>query len=291
MSKTALRVSPDGTKEMVKIEEINQTNRCDHFICGGKNPHTGQLCEVEVTPVLRKDAPHFRGIMPHIPGCPNDESEAATIIQHLDVTGRTTTIDALLTICGRGEHEGNKGEPRHRDTKPVSGGETEDVEDEVHARRILRKARNPKNLKELCALLVKSDLNALYANIPIGDIIVDHRNVHEYRQKGLRDGQMAVILCSRIKTKYIDKLVPEDRKYKGVILRDAYSYEDREYPLLLFIDGSNAVKSKIFGAPKGNIIAIFGRWHPISPDTPNVCVCDHIYDGQVFVATKDFFAQ
>lgn len=291
MSKTALRVLPDGTKEMVNIEEIDQMNRFDHFICGGENPHTRQICEVEVTPVLRRDAPHFRAIKAHIPGCLNDESEAATIIQHLDITGRTTTIEALLTICGRGEHEGNKGEPRHRDAKPASGGETEDVEDEVHARRILRKARNPRNLKELCALLVKSDLNDLYTNVPIGDIIVDHRNVHEYRQKGLLDGQMAVILCSRIGIKYINKLVPTDRKNKGVILGDAYSYEDREDPLLLFIDGSKAVNSKIFGAPRGNIIAIFGRWHPISPDTPNVCVCDHIYEGQVFVATKDFFAQ
>lgn len=289
MAITALRLLPDGTTEKVRIEEIVEANRYDDYICDGQNPRTGQPCRAAVFPVMREGAPYFRVNVRHICGCSNDESEAATIRRHLDVTGRTTTIADLMAACGRAEREGNERRLSHRDVEPVTGNETDHVDDDDNDRRIIREARNPKNLKEICALLIKSNLNDIYTQVPVGDLIVDHRNVNEYRQNGLRDGQMAVVLCSRIGRKRIDALVPE-RVNEDVIVGDAYAYEDRATPLLLFIDGSKAAYRKIFDSPKGNIIAIFAKWHS-HPDAPNAYVCDHINAGQVFVAARSFFDQ
>lgn len=289
MADTALRLLPGGQTEKVRIEEITEENRHDNYICDGINA-SGQLCGAAVYPRISGNRPCFCvGVRysRHICGCPNDETEAAQIIRHLDVTGRNTTIEDLMVSFGRVEGEGDRMRRGPRVTGPAARNAEGHAADTVDDRRIEHEARNPRNVREFTALLIRSNLSDTYAGTSIGKLIVDHRNVDVYRQDGLYDGQTAVVLCKRLGPKYLDKLVP-GRLHGDVIVGDAYAYEDQEPPLKLVIDGSAEANNKIFHAPKRNIIAIFAKWHQ-HPTYPNTYTCEHIHAGQVFAAPSNFF--
>lgn len=287
MSETALRLNADGTTERVHITEVTDRNRYDKYICDGKNPWTGELCKAEMIPVIKGEKPCFRVKFKHICNCPNDESEAAVIKRHLDVTGRSTTIANLLDVFGKSTPAKECSASRTRATKSSgekTTGEKEEIEDE---REHKREARDPRNLKELCALLVKTDLQDPYAGVPVRDTIVDHRDVDEYREGGLSDGQMTVVLCKRTSKDRLNKLFPL-RNPRDVVLCDAYAYDDRADPLLFVINGSRPAMQKIFKAPRDHIIAVFSRWHS-HPTNPHVYICEPIEIGQFFSANASFF--
>ena len=285
MATEALRILADGTTEKININDIGKEDRDVTYICSGKT--NGKLCGIKMIPVFG-ETPYFRSAPDcrHICDCPFDESETAVIKRHLDVTGSKTTIETLLSAFSKGEKQARKKQVSQGTGAKTAEKDAEKQEKE-ESRRIIREARDPRNLKELCALLTKTDLDEPYAGIPVRDSIVDHRTVKAYREHGLSDEQMAVVLCGRISKDRLDKCFP-GRAPQAIVLRDAFSFEDKAAPLLFELRTGSAVKQKIFAAPSDHIIAVFAQWHP-HPTNPRTYFCDQIQVGQVFAANKDFF--
>jgi len=288
MAKEALRVLLDGTTENVSGTAINEGNKKDKYICCGRHRSTNQLCGAHMIAYKRGEDDYYFRVAPddhHMIDCPCDESEAAIIIKHMDVTGSNTSPEELYSDFDQERQEGRK-ERNERKVygKSREGGDKEKEETDTD-RPIKRAAKKPSNLKEFCAVLAKSNLDDTYSGIPIMELIVDHRNISTYRKEGFRDGQVAVVLCAKIGMDRINKVLP-DREPNTVVLGDAYSYVDRAEQLLFVINGSYRAKQKIFGAKKQDIIAIFGRWYQVSP---NVYACDPIKEGHVFVTRSSFF--
>ncbi|WP_458407293.1 hypothetical protein [Anaerotignum sp.] len=285
MAEKAFHVLKDGSIVEVLIGNVTDEIKHDIFLCSGCEG----ACKAEVIPVREGPRPCFRikRGQHHKSGCQNDESLAAQIRRVLDHTGHTTSIEELYELFDRPQVEVVKKEKR-KGTKENKVNDQDDEEEFDDIRAIQRELKNPKNLRELCALFSKSSLDDIYAGMKIGDIFLDHRNIADIRKKGIPEGQLAIVLCAKISVERIKKLVPEVPD-QAIVLGDAYSYADKEKQLLCIIPCTANAKRIIFNSDsKKKIIAVFGRWHQ-DPFNKSVYTCEPIKEGRVFCAEESFY--
>jgi len=289
MTETAIHVLEDGSEEETKIEDVTDAMAHDTYLCNG----CGGTCRVEMYAVSNGKEPHFhtKRNQHHAFGCDNDHSIAAQIVRSLDHTGSTTSMEELLDKFIRAhlededeEHgKGDKGKKGKGDGKPKGAGD--DGEDKT----ILREPRNPRNIRELCALFSKKYLDDTYAGLRIGDIFFDHRNIASARKEGLPDDKLVIVLLAKISNKRREDLklnVPEG----AIVLGDAYSYVDKEKQLFFIIPCASAsVRKSILSARSSSIISVFCKWRKFSADKENVYICDPINEGQFFCAEENFY--
>lgn len=301
MTKTAIHVLEDGSEEEIKIEDVTDAMAHDTYLCNG----CGGTCRVEMYAVRNGKEPHFhtKRNQHHASGCDNDHSIAAQIVRNLDHTGKDITAEDLFEkISKTKSEEGGSGKKRGTGPKDddVDGFDSdEDFDDD---RPINRKSRNPANLKEVCALLSRKDIDDTYAGVLVRDMFVDHRNIREIRKDGLPEEKPVIILLGQISLKRINSLgliVPD----YAIVLGDAYSYADRDEQLICIIKCTMAARKKIFGIKdkkkeetkkKDNtkkekkIIAIYGKWKK-DPLNPGAYICEKIDVNQVFLAEEKFY--
>jgi len=289
MTETAIHVLEDGSEEETKIEDVTDAMAHDTYLCNG----CGGTCRVEMYAVRNGKEPHFhtKRNQHHASGCDNDHSIAAQIVRSLDHTGSTTSMEELLDKFIRAhlededeEHgKGDKGKKGKGDGKPKGAGD--DGEDKT----ILREPRNPRNIRELCALFSKKYLDDTYAGLRIGDIFFDHRNIASARKEGLPDDKLVIVLLAKISNKRREDLklnVPEG----AIVLGDAYSYVDKDKQLFFIIPcASGHVRKSILSTKSSSIISVFCKWRKFSADKENVYICDPINEGQFFCAEENFY--
>lgn len=285
MAEKAFRVLKDGSTVEIEIGNVTDEIKHDMFLCNGCEG----TCKAEVIPVRGGPRPCFRikRGQHHKRGCKNDESLAAQIRRALDHTGNKTSMEELYELFNRPQVEAAKKEKRKGPKENKVNDQDEDKEfDDI--KTIRRELRNPKNLRELCALFSKSNLDDRYAGRNIGDIFIDHRNIADIRKNGIPEGQLAIVLCAKISVERIKKLIPEVPKH-AIVLGDAYSYVDKDKQLIFIIPCTANAKRIIFNPDsKKNIIAVFGRWHQ-DPFNKNVYTCEFIKEGKVFCAEESFY--
>jgi len=264
-----------------------------------------ETCGVKVEPFQTTNAIFFRAKrgQKHKLGCECDDTDAGKIVYNLDHVGRDITPEDLFEKFSKSKpEEENESKKTNKGTKIICINYSDDDKDFEDERAIKRETRDPRNLRELCALLSKKEPDDMYAGICVGDMFVDHRNIAEIRRNGIPEGKPVVILLSQISRKKIDSLkmtVPE----QAIVLGDAYAYADNDKQLICIVQGSLAARRKIFGiddkkkkeSDKRNtakkvkkIIAIYGIWTK-DPSNEGVFICEPINVGQVFCAEEKFY--
>jgi len=254
MATVAKCISKDGVDKgtVNVVEEPNSIDREDSFYCVGNNDN-GVCCGVEVRPVIKdleggkgngfRVRPGFR----HIDGCSADKSRTTKIIRHLDVTGNNTQLEKLLSKFNKGKVKRKKRIPPYV-VPPTEGGENE-MEPRDDDRPIQLEAKEPSNLMEMCALLSRCDTDAEYAGYKVGDVFIDRRSIGKVRESGITEGQIAVVLCSKMSIERINELNFELVKKAGgkyaVVLQDAYSYAQNEPPTFFIVPCTRSAKKKI----------------------------------------------
>lgn len=289
MAEKAFHVLKDRSEEEIEISMVTDEIVYDQFLCSGCNG----TCRAEVYPVRNGLKPHFhtRKNQHHQPNCSNDHSIAALIARSLDRTGSTTSIEELFDLFSREEsetesNEHKSGERKERRERGNNAKNGEEIDDD---RPILHEARNPRNLKEVCALFSKSFPDDIYAGLRIGDIFIDHRNIADIRKEGVPGEKPVILLLSKISNPRREALnlkVPDD----AIVLGDAYSYVDRDQQLFCVVRyKSKKIRSKILASKPGTIIAVFAKWKKNSSDKEGVYICDPIAKGQFFCAEEEFY--
>lgn len=291
MAKTAFWVINNKTLQRVDIDSITDSTRHNRFICDGKCEGSGELCGAPVSAVIRGPRHCFR-ISPgfrHKKDCPNDESETAVIRRHLDVTGNTTSVEELLSaFASRETHRGGGVGMARGGERGIDPERHDGEEDMADDRAIVREARNPRTLRELCALLSRCEPDDTYAGIRVADILIDHRSIENVRANGMKEGQIAVVLCRKVGAELREKLAPEVSG-EAVVLVDAYAYPHKAKPTAFIIPCSLEARNKIIKEnSKKNIIAIMGKWYQ-DPLNEGAYVCNRIEAGQVFRCDEGFF--
>jgi len=286
MTETAIHVLESGLEEEVKIENVTDKIVHDTFLCNG----CGGTCRAEMYPVRNGKEPHFhtKRYQHHKPGCLNDHSIAAKVVCNLDRTGNTTSMDELFEKFTRVRPETENNE--HGDREDRQSGKREEGDKEGDDERpIIREPREPRNLRELCALFSKSYLDDIYAGMHIGDIFFDHRNIASARKDGLPDDRLIIVLLSKISNKRRESLkleVPEG----AIVLGDAYSYVDRSKQLFFIIPCASAsIRKRILSTRTSSITSVLCKWRKFSSDKENVYICDPINEGQFFCAEENFY--
>lgn len=264
-----------------------------------------ETCGVKVEPFQTTNAIFFRAKrgQKHKLGCECDDTDAGKIIYNLDHVGRDITPEDLFEKFSKSKpEEENESKKMNKGTKIICINYSDEDKDFEDDRAIKRETRDPRNLRELCALLSKKEPDDMYAGICVGDMFIDHRNIAEIRRSGISEGKPIIMLLSQISLKRIDSLglkVPN----QAIVLGDAYSYEDHDEQLICIIPCTMAARKKIFGISdkkkdegkkkvytKGGkkVIAIYGKWRK---DTSNegAYICDVIDIGQVFCSDKKFY--
>lgn len=289
MTEKAIHVLKDGSEEEIKIEEVTDKIVHDTFLCNG----CGGTCRVKMYPVRNGKEPHFhtKRNQHHEPGCSNDHSIAAQIVRSLDHTGSATSMEELFdkfTKVKRDDENDEHGK-REKKEKGERGSKAKGVDGGDENKIILREPRDPRNIRELCALFSKKYLDDTYAGLRIGDIFFDHRNIVSARKDGLPDDRLVIVLLAKISNKRIEELkieVPEG----AIVLGDAYSYVDKDKQLFFIIPcASTSIRRKILSTSPNNIISIISKWRKVSHDKETVYTCDPIAEGQVFCAAENFY--
>lgn len=286
MTETAIHVLKDGSEEEIKIEKVTDEIAHDTYLCNG----CGGNCRVKMYPVRNGREPHFhtKRNQHHKLGCLNDHSIAAQIVHNLDRTGRTTSMEDLFDRFSRVRTEAENDEQGRRMVRERGNNERDDQEVDDD-RPILREPRDPRSLRELCALFTKSDLDCIYAGLRIGDNYIDRRNIGEVRSNGIPEGKLAIVLLAKISKARIDSFGLEV-PVGAIVLGDAYYYEDRAKQLICIVPcASERVREGILRSTTGSIIAVFTRWRKYSSDKDGIYICDPINEGQFFCAEENFY--
>ena len=262
-------------------------------------------CGAKVEPFQTEHGIFFRiqHDQKHKYGCECDESDAAKIVRNLDHVGRTITpVDLFEKFSRPKPEEESEGKNRGKGTSKGPDEKPDIDKDSEDDMPIRRESRDPRNLKEVCALLSKKESDDIYAGVRVGDMFIGHRNIAEIRRNGIPEGRPIIILLRPVSRKRLDFLnlkVPDD----AIVLGDAYSYVDCEEQLTCIIPGTLAARKKILGIndkkkeergegntakKKKKIIAIFGIWTK-DPLNEGVYICEPINVGQVFSVEENFY--
>ena len=268
------------------INTVSDEDRAKDFRCDGKV--LNKICNAPQCPQLGK-FPRFRLRDPqrdhHIPGCPNDESADALRIDHLDQTGRHTTSRELLArLCHNPQTRTKTAPPR--DT-PMPYGAQDSGALTLDTRPHRYGSRPPDTLRQAIVLWSTLPVDAPYADTTVGDLLIDQRNIRDYRANGVPSGRIAVILCAKIGTKTLDRVVPA-RVSSEIVLRDAYAYRDKTQGLLISFKADAPARNAIFKA-EDKIIAIMAQWMP-HPTIPGAYTAtDIIRKGNLCFFAYNFF--
>lgn len=305
MANKALYRSKDGSFSEVDgssgISWLRMEAAKGNLFCSGLHG----TCGAQVEPFQTEHGIFFRiqHNQKHKYGCECDDTDAAKIVRNLDHVGRDVSPEDLFQKFSRPKHEeGSEGKERSKGTSKGADEKPDidkDFEDDMLIRR---ESRDPRNLKELCALLSKKDPEDTYAGVRVSDMFIGHRNIAEIRRNGIPEGRPIIILLRPVSRNRLDSLnlkVPD----QAIVLGDAYSYVDHDEQLICIIQGTWAARKKIFGIndkkkeerKEGNttkkrkkIIAIFGIWTK-DPSNEGVYICEPINDGQVFSVEENFY--
>ena len=277
---------PGADPILTSIYSITPNDKDKDYRCNGVV--YGKTCYAPLCPVF-SDHPHLRLRNPHryhhIPGCPCDKSADALRVDHLDRAGTRTSPVNLLERFGKFQKLPKKRIPAHN-----SGSNAEETDAASHpldTRPHRYGSRLPDTLSQAIVLWSALPVDAPYAGTTVGNLLIDSRNIHNYRANGIPAGRIAVVLCSMINKDKLAHITP-NRASGEIILQDAYPGKEDTHGLLIAIKADYTAAKLIFGA-KGNIIAIMAQWIP-HPTIPNAYTStDIIRRGNVCIFNREFF--
>lgn len=265
MSEEAIRVSADGREEVVSATENNEAAPGDYYLCNGIGDHEIP-CRVLMTYVARKSRPYFsvKGGRQHVAGCDCDKRRETRVISTLNRIGQKLTQEDIYAALskGAGARGGGSG---GRGGSGGSGGGTEQGNQKIDHRPIMRVFSDPRSLRLLIKLLVSKAGEGDYGGISASDWLMDGCGVAYARENGIEKGSLKIAFAEKT-TRWKEFSLPiieDDFGQERVVLVDAYSYEQGAKPIFYIVEMTREMAKKIFEKePAKYVVAIFSRWYP-----------------------------
>lgn len=204
MADYAIRVEPDGTETRVYAKDLGEENRKECYRCAGhseRGPKKGEACCATVYLAIGSDCKNYfraKKASDHVDFCEFKEKPVKkSIIKHLDqIASDQTDRDILDRIVGK--NQGGQTSSGSHSSKPLIGAEAKAKEpDEDPDLEIIRQRMYPLNAGDVYRILSQNALDALFAQKPVSEWIVDARTFSQYAEQGLKDSQIAVVVLHK----------------------------------------------------------------------------------------------
>ena len=178
MANRATMIDKDGNRKSVYADNMKEEYLDNKFVCCGRTTHDGEVCGAHMlySPFGRYFYQASRS-EPHKPGCPYYCKAKETRVPVLDRRAKDKTSDDFLNKFTKEKKKGPK-EPVPDPPDPEPG--PEDDEEDI-PKPVVQRNRHPKDAEELVDLLTELPITAPYAETLVGNLIMDERNVEEYR--------------------------------------------------------------------------------------------------------------
>lgn len=235
----ATMIDDDGNRKSVFAKYLTEEDLGNRFVCCGRVEHDGEICEAPMlfSPIGRYFYPESRS-EPHKPGCPYYRKSKQTRVSTLDMRAENVESDDLFARFGKikkNNPEGPENNPRKSPTKP-------EEDDEDFIKPVIQRRRHPRNTAEFIDLMSKLPINAPYAETHVGRLIVDERNVEEYRVSEIPFGNMVAVI-GRKTNPYAYGVTVESGQW---LLADFWATGNNiNYPILLLLNVDKEARQKL----------------------------------------------
>jgi hypothetical protein len=283
MSKKAYLVQRDGSKKLVNAGDF-KSNYGNEFRCCGKDSNNNEcLCHVRLIKGIKEES-YFKVIDSdkHIPFCNNCEEGKGKIIAHLS---RTTNLDLNTMLVNFNTPRGNDnviidpGELNPGGENIDGGDNIDDIDLNIHNTR-----KDPRNVRELYAILLTLNVDNTYAGQLVGDFCYNSRNLEQINEHGIALNRPVVTVARH--TMYKDSPDLSALVKQGFTVAKFYCNGDLENPIYFAFHASTDAKNYIYKKAKGKSYAIFAIWVQ-SPQNPNIYICENTLQKKSFSVVEE----
>ena len=277
---------PDGrwvirTSDTISEEELNYPMRCCWINKKGQPCHAPMVAERHMNRV------HFRqknGEKVHILGCVHDERRKKETITHLD---RRAYGHEPIDVWKAMKTEKKRRAPQNGGDD-TGGGSIGGVDvpggSEPNPRLIQRRETLPKSPVMLAEVLLELSIDADFANTRVGDLIVDHRTINDFRRDGIPDGAFVLVLAKRLAVSNRTFVAPKDEFVLVDCMYDASKeaipYNYMQFRLNLTGDARDSMFKYLKLKGHNTFIVIFSRWKK-DPDNMNTYIARDVDDDHI----------
>jgi hypothetical protein len=200
----------------------------------------------------------------HAKFCPYDE-HGPNNISHIDPEGEPNVAEKLLWSLT--ETEPRREPPiRKKAAGEIPGGESESDDDDEEIRKIKLTERQVRTLGELYRKLASLPIDSCYGGVEVNKLLIDKRNECEYREKGLEDEQICIVICGKANISALPSYIQMNEE--RIVIGLSSDFENNSKKKIFFVlEVDEKPRRKILGALKdGKKVAIFAQWKPVGSE-------------------------
>lgn len=285
MSNSAYYLDSDGKKRKVFAKHIPSSLLNKDFLCPGCGASTH--CPAHMTLVRSrrgKSYPysHFtlKSGYKHADDCPYAVS-GKSVTAHLDKRGLGYNIDKEIDKYLIEKDEPIKREATGKDSFSSESSHHTTYNSNQHIRNTSAKPKDPRKLYDLLNDLPLEDS---YSDRTVGELLMNHQNIAQYRQNGIPKGAACFVHVSKTKDRFAG-ISGIDNNWVFV---EAYAFSDGRSSttsLYFTIKLTDKIRNIVLNPDYKNFV-IYTRWYPTS--YPNVFVAEGLSSKMIFpIAEED----
>lgn len=280
---------PNGERVVRTSDNISEEELDYPMRCPGKN-RKGSVCHCPMSPV-RKNLPYkhiefrqARDEIVHIFGCEYDKRRDKQIISCLNYRAVNEMPQDIWKAMSKKHNPKGKNKGKPVDPNGEGGGNVEGGRQDPEAKPILRKSKLPGSPEALAGVLLSLNVDDLYANTYVRDLILDERTVERFRRDGISNDTYVLVFAKKLArenrtfTANDFEFVVADCLYDAS--KEAEPYNCMQFRLSLCGKAWKTMHKYCKLKDKNTYIVIFSRW-TVDPDNKNVYIAvdadnDHI---------------